>query len=124
MPKVITPQPQTWDASASSQQIYDTTTRRLNGRKVTVKTLLLNLVTQSLYPISRITIGSSAAVFGVSRLGLWPCPNGATIYKDSYRVGETAVQQIIPPSPGPHGHRKKCPQECKLWSVDRTQVPS
>ena len=35
--------PPTWDASASSQQIYGTTTSRLNGRKVTLKTLLLNL---------------------------------------------------------------------------------
>ena len=63
--------------------------------------------------------------FGVyDWLGLLACPKGATIYKDSYRVGETACATNKTPSPGPHGHRKKCPQECMLWSMDRTQVPS
>ena len=155
--------PPTWDASVSSQQIYDTTIRRSNGRKVTLNTLPLKLtltvkqtraaqertttsflssghlkggaddltlerlslvavsklkqkatkplrrltacqvthcITQSLYPISRITIGSNAAVFGVRWAGLWPCPKGATIYRDSKRVGETAEQQVERQVPG------------------------
>ena len=144
MSKVITPKsPPTWDAFVSSEQIYETTIHRSNGRKVTQTTTPLKLtltvkqtraaqertstsfslsghlkggaddltleplswvtasklkqkqqnhsgdtacqvtrhVTQSLYPISRITIGSNDAVFGVRWAALWPCPKGATIYR-------------------------------------------
>ena len=57
-------------------------------------------VTQSLYSISRITIGSNAAVFGVRWVALWPCPKGVTIYIDSNRVGETAEQPVKRQVPG------------------------
>ena len=42
----------------------------------------------------------SAVVFGVRWTGLWPCPKGTTIYRDSNRVGETVEQQVKRQAPG------------------------
>ena len=39
-------------------------------------------------------------MFGVRWAALWPCPKGATIYRDSNRVGETAEQQVKRQVPG------------------------
>ena len=31
----------------------------------------------------------------IQRCCLWSCPKGATVYRDCYRVGEIAVQQVL-----------------------------
>ena len=49
---------------------------------------------RSQYAFLRITVGSNAAVFAVSWLGLWPCSQGARIYNNSHHECNRSEQQV------------------------------